>query len=102
MLCFDNMALQSDSSSSLVSEILEVSSRVCSECSDNESSSSNDIEDIREELEQPVVSLLSKLKPPPASEFGRKRKIKSSPPPIGKRRSRGSSVLSAKENSTTY
>ena len=63
------MALQSDSSSCLVSEILEVSSRVSSESSDNESSSSNDIEDIREELEQPVVSLLSKLKPPPASEF---------------------------------
>ena len=80
------------SSSSLA---LEASSPVSSSCrceSSDSETSSNDIEDIHGVLEQPVESLLSKLKPPPASELGRKRTIKNNLPPIGKHRSRGSSA----------
>lgn len=98
------MALQSDPSitSCLVTEVSEVSSDSSESSpvsSDNESSStSSDIEDISEDSEQqPGVSLLSKLKPPPASEFGRKRKVKTNPPPTGKRRSKGSSAYQLKK-----
>lgn len=39
----------------------------------------------------PVVSLLDKLKAPKASDFSRKRKVLTNPPPKGKKRSFGSS-----------
>lgn len=40
---------------------------------------------------------MSRLKSPPASEFGRKRRIKTNPPPTGKRRSIGSSAFQLKK-----
>ena len=65
------------------------------------SSESSDHDPCLSNNDEPVtvspVSLLSMLKSPPASEFGRKRKIRANAPPTGKRRSRGTSTIDLKK-----
>ena len=65
------------------------------------SSESSDHDPCLSNNDEPVtvspVSLLSMLKSPPASEFGRKRKIRAHAPPTGKRRSRGTSTIDLKK-----
>lgn len=85
------------SCSLLESDIIVVPSTVANiESSDESGEDSDELTDTVASKPTTAVSLLSRLRPPPPSDLGRKRRVACNAPPIGKRRSRGATTAEPK------